>query len=948
VNVVIRGPHSLFRKDETKRCGVLKNRGGYTMRNAILAVLLGFSLTALLAGCFDVVNVVPPDGKGPEITPPGTEEDQPFPVNIKVSKDARSIVSATSHDIKFNGLRNFAQLIVVGPRRDEGIVTDPEAIVAYGESRKKTATDTSGSLQISGMTEGDTYKFILLMGYWEWDPDKNKQDGPTTILGYNEDASPVVLAAGFYEEEYKGGDIITVMMYPLVIETVFETIGTKEEPEVGQPTSLQLNGNPWIVTWKIDERGFQALRNAHSRTDDQLPVVSGTYFKQIASQPDPDKKAISDTKLISNPLVFDIGKYEKLDDIKTGTVYFNVEYVPGATTLNWGDWNNISCFTLLEDKTPKPPIWIIRNGLNDKAQDGKTDFSQAGIDSAAYNGNGGIVFTVAKGFTDNNGNGFPDGTVDENGKEDVGFPYGLGAASSEDLILGNGSFNFKDFTVGFSTAGYSGDATVYYNILEQDSGYDKNNPLPYSKFEKVLGERSAGNYTGIDINNLIAKLSPPPATFSTLWLMFMKNDKVSNRIAIPINGTNDVSGHPEWWADENAVYVRADEGNDLMGDGSWSKPYKTLDRGLTQATTVQKKTVIVVIGEATSSGSGESTVTLKKDNLFLYQNSYSLTIRGQPPHGNAVLKAAANKRVLYIEGTGNVNQPVNVTLKDITLTGGSNVGFGAGIYIKTKGATVTLGEGAIITRNGDVDKKSGGKTTRGAGVCVDNGAVFILDGGEISDNWQSAGSASYFGGGGLAVKDNSSTAYLINGKITGNYAYIDGGGVVVSGSSNSDANRARVYMYDGVEISGNEAGDDGGGVEIDYYAEFHLYGGKIIGNYAKSQGGGVRLECGRVLMYPADCTLTYPAGYTSSVTTTKGSFVIAGMGDPNANQAKNNQTDSICTSDSKDTGYGEAYNKKQASTSASSSAENDTINASAIPSWFTPANGVRSDLKNNL
>jgi hypothetical protein len=871
------------------------------MKNAKFAVLLGLGIMTLLAGCFNPVSIMSPGNKQEkDATPPDT---QPFPVDIYVGQEARSIVGGSEKQIKYDGLRNFVQLVVLNSKNK---------IVAYDEVRREKSTDKSAGLQIMDVTYGETYKILLLMGNWERDiaadaPDANNSG--SIILGYKEDAYPVLLAAGYVEEQFTGAGIIRVMMWPVVIDTVFQARNSALEvqPITGQPVDLLQTGS-WKVKWNIgrnsSSNGLAPLLKAHSAAA-ELPVIAKKYIV------DGVVKGSLTGGTTSHAFEFPLDEYKNITDIgESHGVNFCVEYAPFNKTAitDWIAYDRVSKF----DFAVSPPKWIIRNGLNDAIQNSYTDFSKTenpvASDYKLYNGNGGAGFTVKehKGFTDNNQDGFPDGADDDNGD---GFPDSTGTAKADDLILGGGNFRgpagARDVKIAFGTAGYAGEAAVYYGIAAPGA-YSSTRPLPYTLFTGTLGfSFSAGYHNDIPI-------TLPDTDEHDIWLVFMKDGRISNRIVI---NTRKAAGIViPIWPCEDGYYVQAG-GDDNTGDGSYYAPFGTLDKGISAAVK-DSKTSVIVIGALTSVKSKESNST-----FAVYD---SIAIKGHPG-SNAALIAAPNKRVLYIKGAGK-----KVTLENITLTGGTGNGplywYGAGLFIE--GATVTLKEGAKITGNGDVKKTSGGGTYRGGGVWVDKWATFVLDGGEISNNWVSASEGGESGGGGIFVEDG--TVYLKRGIIRDNYAYNDGGGVAVSGISQA----SKLYMYEGVEVRDNKAGDDGGGIRIDWKAEFHLYGGTIIRNTAESQGGGLRLEIGKITIYPKG---SHPDA---------GELLIAGQGHPDANAANNDNKTNGRGADYFSGEGGHAYSKWRPDAAWQTTIDNSTLeDASRDKKTFIKDGSVYTDTR---
>jgi hypothetical protein len=343
-----------------------------------------------------------------------------------------------------------------------------------------------------------------------------------------------------------------------------------------------------------------------------------------------------------------------------------------------------------------------------------------------------------------------------------------------------------------------------------------------------------------DYNNE-SKFSLSP-TSPPVWVIRngLNNEKQTEKTDFAIVGKPNVSDYKDYNGNggvlftilnphEGGYYVKKD-GND-SNTGTFYDPFKTLEKALASAAGTAKP--VIVIGTLTKENS-RVTDMVALENVFRIVQT--VTVKGHPdPADPPVLMGESGKRVL---ATGTDKNQV-VTLENITLTGGKGQKYGAGVYIDM--GTLTLGEGAKVTGNGDVNIRNGtGKTERGGGVYVNEGAVFKLDGGEISGNWTGLGT-DYAGGGGLFVNGttaNKGTADLIRGIISDNFSNNDGGGVSV--------NYGIVNMYEGASIHNNNSKDDGGGIVVDRKSKFTMYGGRITSNTSFHHGGGVRLESGTV------------------------------------------------------------------------------------------------------
>jgi hypothetical protein len=385
-----------------------------------------------------------------------------------------------------------------------------------------------------------------------------------------------------------------------------------------------------------------------------------------------------------------------------------------------------------------------------------------------------------------------------------------------------------DLTTAKSTL--TGSLSNYNNASHIGTTHGVNFYLEYVPFN--LAATNWGDYD--NISKFPLSSSPP------VWIIRngLNNEDQDNKTDFAKAGKPDIPGYKDFNGNggilfeikdphESGYYVAA-YGNDSNG-GSFYAPFYTLEKALTSAAGTNKP--VIVIGTLTQSNSG---TRQNGDSTFIIVET--VTVKGHPDPGNPpVLKGTTGKRVL---ATG-LDPSHHVTLENITIMGGNGQTYGAGVYVNM--GTLTLKDGAKVTRNGD------GKTERGGGIFVNFGADLNMEGGEISEN-NTGKDSLWGGGGGLFVYG---TANLKRGIITGNYSYNDGGGVLVGGPNAKVTGRyGLVHMYDGIEVSGNQANDDGGGIGVDYDGHFYMHGGVIHSNKSKHNGGGLRLEYGYVKVYP--------------------------------------------------------------------------------------------------
>jgi hypothetical protein len=345
-------------------------------------------LGVLFAGCFNPVTIIPTDHVS----------ISPFTIDVMIGEDrtARSIVGPDVTKIK-GSLCNVIQLIVVNEAGE---------ITTFDEVRKRDDTETAAELKIDFIPFSTTYHFLLLMGHWERDYEA-ETDGTYVY----KDSPPTLLAAGLQKQLITGSGQITVMMWPVVVDTKFTTSDEnvpagyrKKEPVLrsGAPKTVDLHPGNWNVTWTIirenADNGLADLILAQQvlfpeAGDDTLLVKSKQTI--LRGEGLSDKVETYEAKT-GNIITLGLGNYAAGDARKgkSGSVTFKLEYVPfnirGAEKGNpWRSFNKKSAFDL---SGANEPVWIIRNGINDLAPDSKTNFKAVGNGTA--NGNGATAFKI--------------------------------------------------------------------------------------------------------------------------------------------------------------------------------------------------------------------------------------------------------------------------------------------------------------------------------------------------------------------------------------------------------------------------------------------------------------------------------------------------------------------------------------------------------------------------
>ncbi|MDR1443437.1 MAG: hypothetical protein LBI94_01020 [Treponema sp.] len=316
-------------------------------------------------------NVTLPSQKTPDRgTSSGIPGGEPFTLDVWVDDTVRGIAGLTSDQIKYAGIRNVIHLVVVD---EDGNVAD------FQEVLKERDDQEGATLTVTGLTYGSTYKFLMLMGHKERD---------YTAPGYGyQDTPPTLLAAGFKSTSISRGQKISITLYPVVVDTTFTGGSTTVDAVLGD--ILPLDAGSWDIKWNVT--GLRALYEAAPNP--------GTIFAGARTIVQGEDITDAEETLSPLPDVTPLGVMQILRDVSayTGTdragvqnsAGFNADYVPfNLPDAAWNGWN------------ASPPVWIIRNGVNDKPQDANTDFA-LGVSwgaAPAKNGNGAVNFTAESAF----------------------------------------------------------------------------------------------------------------------------------------------------------------------------------------------------------------------------------------------------------------------------------------------------------------------------------------------------------------------------------------------------------------------------------------------------------------------------------------------------------------------------------------------------------------------
>jgi formylglycine-generating enzyme required for sulfatase activity len=502
-------------------------------------------LAVLLAGCFNPIAVTPPKTGGSAL--------DPFTVDVTIGKqgEARSVAGLDAKRIKGEGpesIRNFIQLIV----------TDSQGkIVAFTERRRESAEEKAAAFFINSIDFGKTYHFLLLMGHW----DRNGEtDG---LYVYRENSPPTLLAAGLETREVTGGGTIRITMWPIVVDTSFTTTNADVPldsrtigPEMlsGTPQPATLLPVEWNVMWTITRgnggNGLNDLIRAQKVMDPNAGELLRLQRMETSAKGDGfsfpvEIDAPAET---GNVITLDIKAYTSGAHLigTSGSAYFKLEYVPfslldSKSTAIWSKFDNDSKF----DLSKGGPVWIIRNGINDEVQNGATNFTNLGDETA--NGNGAVVFNV---------------TVIED----------------ESLKILDGEFvgpvNSAKTTVKFTTDGYNGEAELYYAVVQPDEEPDYSS---YILLDPALPAKE-GHQKSISINT---------AGTHDVYLILFKGGKVSHPLVL--NTQETVNPEPPPAISPDMVPVKGGTfmmGNTRAGTGKNDDKKARADEKVVHAVTV--------------------------------------------------------------------------------------------------------------------------------------------------------------------------------------------------------------------------------------------------------------------------------------------------------------------------------------------------------------------------
>jgi hypothetical protein len=397
---------------------------------------------------------------------------------------SRAVAGPEADRISGGKIRNTAQVVAVN--------AETKNIAAFDEARRKNEDEGGVTLAVNVET-GKTYHFLVLLGFWERKYADEAQGGG---YKYDEGKLPTLLAAGFVGNRQIGSNEknIEITMCPLVVDTKFvpgSGSGLQEvQPRVGEESLLVPAA--WEINWEIQKgkygkSGFEFLLAARETINAGAGDPGFKYLKRVLNGV-PEDAALN--SVVGDLISLSLGTLAEDD---TGSVNFNLGYVPFGLT-GGGYWEAFKERKSPFDLASGGPVWVIRNGVNDEAQDGSTSFSAA-WNGTTVNGNGALAYRVLDpdldedgdgvsnkkeleagtdpGNADTDGDGFSDGMETDNGfdpLDDEDYPGDDNSKSDDLKITGLTIENRMDerLDIVFTTGGYAGTETAngYYGVVK--------------------------------------------------------------------------------------------------------------------------------------------------------------------------------------------------------------------------------------------------------------------------------------------------------------------------------------------------------------------------------------------------------------------------------------------------------------------------------------------------
>lgn len=290
-------------------------------------------------------------------------------------------------------------------------------------------------------------------------------------------------------------------------------------------------------------------------------------------------------------------------------------------------------------------------------------------------------------------------------------------------------------------------------------------------------------------------------------------------------------------------------GNDSTGFGTKKYPYATIQKAAKE-TWREVDFTISINGTLTATAIENSDTEtgvgclqqIPSDNNI---KAKTITLTGT---NSATINAASKGCALTI------SKAVPVTIQKITIKGG-NATNGGGIYCSAAGASLTLGEGAVVT--GNKSSNGGGVYISGTGTDAAKLATLTLSStAKISGNTAQEDDGTDGPGGGVYAKyanvyisgsaliGDTDDTYTTGASSTSKSNSAASGGGIYAESSNvyigyANSNSTGTDLGSSYGVCHNYASANGGGIYLDSSSSLVMGSGKISKNGAATNGGGI-------------------------------------------------------------------------------------------------------------
>ena len=335
--------------------------------------------------------------------------------------------------------------------------------------------------------------------------------------------------------------------------------------------------------------------------------------------------------------------------------------------------------------------------------------------------------------------------------------------------------------------------------------------LPDSKTLEIVGTLDSSAYAAITVSSLVRGKQVLSGSCTS-----------SNVEKIHVSDSEwNIISHSNVGKLDAPLYVSSASNASDSNTGTALHPYVTVKQATMQVwnTADDNETTINIVGEVTGVAGGatgaqqyvEVSNSVTNPKIRLKGTTNTAKINPNPNDGTENRKALG------------INSKVDLTIEQLTITGGNTTGHGAGIYSNIAGVTLTLDTGAIVSGN-TVNNTSG----YAGGIYItgtnnDRAKLIMKTGSQIKGNYAVNGGGVYLSYADLCMSGTAligETASAPATNTTGGNNATNGGGVYVAStgciwlgySAPSDNENAVLTLTDGYGIIHNYASACGGGI----------------------------------------------------------------------------------------------------------------------------------------